>query len=407
MSDSVKKKRNVQLKTMKTRLVILSGIVLMNAVGMSIVIPLLPFLVGKYLPKEQVVVGMSALLSVFAACTFIAAPVLGAWSDRYGRRNILLISLLGSVVGYVLFGIGGSLWMLFIGRIIDGLTAGNISTLFAIISDSTTPEERTKWFGYMGAVMGIGLLTGPALGGCLGAINLSLPFYITAGIIFLSVVAVYFWLPESLAPENRAGQLSFQSLNVFAHLKDFKTIRLFLITGVLFYAGLEIFQFNFTIFLKDVFKWGPGAIGYLLTLAGACEIMSRSLLLPLLLKYFSERRTGIIGLGLLATGLVFIVVSLFISAVFIIGLAVICILAGEGLFDPTYNSLLSQSVDAGSQGKLQGVNQSLQSCTRVLIPLGAATIYYYSPFALYTMATVIIILSIVIYEKSLSHRRHR
>jgi len=392
---------------MKARLIILLAIVLMNAVGMSIVIPLLPFLVGQYLPKQQVVVGMSALLSVFAVCTFIAAPILGALSDRYGRRNILIISLLGSVIGYVLFGIGGSLWVLFVGRIIDGLTAGNISTLFAIISDSTTPEERTKWFGYMGAVMGIGLLTGPALGGLLGAIDLSLPFFMTAGIISLSVVAVYFWLPESLSAEKRTKQLNVDSFNVFSHLKDFTKIKLLLIAGILFYAGLEIFQFNFTIFLKDIFKWGPAYIGGILTLAGVCEIISRAILLPWFLKHFNEKLTGKMGLIILGLGFIFILGSMFLSSVILIYPAVICILAGEGLFDPTYNSLLSQSVDESNQGKLQGVNQGLQSCTRVLIPLGAGTIYYYRPFVLYFIATLIIIFSMIIHEKSFSHRRHR
>ncbi|WP_440134619.1 MFS transporter [Chitinophaga sancti] len=392
---------------MNVRLLILLGIILMNAVGMSVVLPLLPFLVGKYLPVQQVALGMSALMSVFAVCTFIASPILGALSDRYGRRKILIISLLGSVTGYVLFGIGGALWILFLGRIIDGLTAGNISTLFAYVSDSTSPEERTKWFGYMGSVMGVGLLAGPALGGLLGAISWSLPFFVTAGIIFLSCLAVYYWLPESLPAQKRTTQLNIASLNVFAHLKGFKEIRILLILGVLFYAGLEIFQFNFTIFLKDIYKWGPTYIGALLTLAGACDILSRALLLPCLLKRLSERTTANIGLFALATGLALIIVSVFLSSVLVIALAVICILAGEGLFDPIYNSRLSQSVDESEQGKLQGVNQSLQACTRILIPLGAATIYYYSPSALYVMATLIIILSIIIHEKSFSHRRHR
>lgn len=388
---------------MRIRLLILLGIVGMNAVGMSIVLPLLPFLVGKYLPPQQVVVGMSALMSVFAACTFIASPILGALSDRYGRRKILILSLLGSVSGYILFGIGGALWVLFLGRIIDGLTAGNISTLFAYVSDSTMPEERTKWFGYMGAVMGIGLLAGPALGGLLGAVSLSLPFFVTAGIIFLSVIAVYFWLPESL-PQVKRSQPDF---NIIAHLKGFKDISLLFVSGALFFSGLEIFQFNFTIFLKDLFKWGPAYIGALLTLAGACDILSRALLLPYLLRRFHESTTGMIGLVVLAGGLALIVVSALMSSVVLIVLAVICILGGEGLFDPVYNSRLSQSVDESKQGKLQGVNQSLQSFTRVLVPLGAATVYYYSPGALYIIASLIIILSIIIYEKSVSHRGHR
>lgn len=243
------------MKTKQIRLWIIIAIVLLNSIGLSIVLPLLPFMVGKYLPSRQVVVGMSALMSVFAACTFFAAPVFGALSDRYGRKNILIISLLGSVIGYILFGIGGALWILFLGRIIDGLTAGNISILFAYISDSTEPQERTKWFGYVGAVMGIGKIGGPALGGLLGGISFSLPFFITAALIFLSGVGVYFLLPESLAPDKRAKRLTVDSFNVFSHFRDIfslKPIRLLLIAGVLFCAALGIFQFNFTVFLKDI-----------------------------------------------------------------------------------------------------------------------------------------------------------
>ena len=168
------------MKSKKYKLWIIISIVALNSIGFSIVLPLLPFLISQYLPPHQVVVGMSVLMSVFAACTFFAAPVFGALSDRYGRKNLLIISMLGSVIGYVLFGIGGAMWVLFLGRIIDGLTAGNISILFAYISDTTEPKERSKWFGYIGATMGLGKIGGPALGGLLGSISLSLPFYITA-----------------------------------------------------------------------------------------------------------------------------------------------------------------------------------------------------------------------------------
>ena len=119
-------------KSKKNILWIVVGIVLINGIGITVVFPLLPFYLGNYLPASQIVVGMSALASVYAVCTFFAAPIFGALSDRYGRKKILIISLLGSVIGYVLFGIGGSLWVLFLGRIIDGLTAGNIGTLFCL-----------------------------------------------------------------------------------------------------------------------------------------------------------------------------------------------------------------------------------------------------------------------------------
>jgi len=390
------------MKSKKNTLWIIVGIVLLNSIGYSVVLPLLPFLIGKYLPTQQVVVGMSALMSVFAACTFFAAPVFGSLSDRYGRKNILIISLLGSVIGYVLFGIGGALWILFIGRIIDGLTAGNISTLFAYISDTTEPEERTKWFGYIGSVMGIGKIGGPALGGLLGSIALALPFFVTAGLIFISGLTVYFLLPESLAPEKRTKHLTIASFNTFSHFKDIfslKGVKNLLILGVLFYASLGIFQFNFIIFLKDIYKWGPAIIGSMLTLVGICEIISRALLLPWLLKYFNERSIGIAGLIGFGIGLGLILASIYIHSVVVIALAVIFIISGEGLFDPTYNGKLSQSVDESKQGKLQGVNQSLQSANNMLIPLGAAAIYYYSPIWLYTMAVFIVLTATILFAK--------
>ena len=391
-------------KSKKRVLWIILGIVLMNSIGFSVILPLLPFLVGKYLPSRQIVVGVSALLSVYAACQFLAAPIFGALSDRYGRKIILLISLLGSVIGYVLFGIGGALWVLFLGRIIDGLTAGNISTLFAYISDSTEPSERTKWFGYLGSVMGMGKIGGPALGGLLGSVSIALPFYLTAGLIFLSGVAVYFLLPESLVAEKRSKQLTLGSFNTFSHFKDIftlKEVKFLLVPGVLFYAGIGIFQFNFIIFLKDIYAWGPAFIGTMLTLVGVCEIISRALLLPWLLKYFSEKSIGITGLIGLGTGLALVLASIHIHSAVIISLAIICIIFGEGLFDPTYNGKLSQSIDESKQGKLQGVNQSLQSANNMLIPLIAAAIYFYSPAMLYASATLIIFVAFIMYSRYL------
>jgi len=387
----------------KKQLWIIIGIVVLNSIGLSIVLPLLPFIVGKYLPFQQVVVGMSAPMSVFAACTFIAAPALGALSDRYGRKNILIVSLMGSVIGYVLFGIGGALWILFLGRIIDGLTAGNISTLFAYVSDSTEPKERAKWFGYIGSAMGIGKLGGPALGGFLGSIAIGLPFYVTAGLIFLSGLAVFFLLPESLAPEKRTKQVTLRSFNTFSHFKDIfslKEIKLLLMLGILFYAGQGIFQFNFIIFLKDIYKWGPAFIGSMLTLVGIFDIITRALLLPWLLKHFNERSIGIAGLIGLGTGLGLIVVSTLIPSVIIISLAIIFVISGAGLFEPTYNGKLSLSIDETKQGKLQGVNQSLQSANNVLIPLGAAAIYLYSPGILYATAAFIILVAAMITPKN-------
>ena len=386
----------------KRTLWIIVGITVLNAIGMTIVLPLFPFLLEKYVPATRVAVVMSALVSVFAVCTFFAAPVFGALSDRYGRKPILLISLLGSAIGYILLGMGGALWVLFLGRIIDGLTAGNQSALFAYISDSTEPHERGKWFGYLGGAIGTGFMIGPTIGGLLGATSITLPFFITAGITVVSMGCIAQLLPESLPAEKRTTHLTLKSFNTFSHFKEIfslKEARALLIMGAFFYIGLNIWQFNASIFLKDVFKWGPSFIGGIFVLVGVCDILSRVIILPQLLKRLSERIVGIIGLCGLVVGLGLLFLSAYIPSVFIIIAAVACIVLGEGLFDPSYNARLSVSVDESKQGLLQGTNQSLQAVYHVIVPLGAAAIYTYSHGAVFGIASLLLICGLVMFLK--------
>ncbi len=384
----------------KRSLWIIIGLTALNGIGMTIVFPLFPFLIGKYVPAERIAIILGALVSAYALCQFIAAPAFGALSDRYGRKLILIISLLGSVVGYVFLGIGGALWVLFLGRIIDGLTAGNISALFAYIADRTEPHERGKWYGYLGGAMGIGAMIGPAVGGLLGSTSITLPFFFTAGIMFISVILTALFVPESLSPEKRTTNFPIKNLNPFGHFKEIfslKEARALLIMGAFFYVGLNIWQFNASIFLKDVFMWGPSFIGGIFVLIGACDILSRVVVLPLLLKKLNERRIGIIGLIGLAIGTALLFVSSHIHLVILIIIAVACIVLGEGLFDPSYNARLSLSVDESKQGQLQGANQSLQALYHVLVPLGAAAIYIYSHGVVFGIASVLLLVGLYMF----------
>lgn len=386
----------------KRSLWIITGITVLNGIGMTIVLPLFPFLLEKYVAAKNVAVAMSALVSVFAVCTFFAAPVFGALSDRFGRKLILLISLLGSAIGYVLLGTGGALWILFLGRIIDGLTAGNQSALFAYITDITEPHERGKWFGYIGGAIGLGFMIGPTIGGLLGTSSITLPFFVTAGIISLSTLCVILLLPESLPVEKRTTHISLKSFDTFAHFKvvfSLKEARSLLVMGGFFYIGLNIWQFNASIFLKDVFLWGPSFIGGLFVLVGVCDILSRVIVLPQLLKRWSDRTVGIIGLCGLATGLGLLFFSAYVHSILLIIAAVGCIVLGEGLFDPSYNARLSWSVDDSKQGLLQGVNQSLQALYHVVVPFGAAAIYTYSHGAVFGIAALLMFCGLVLFIK--------
>jgi DHA1 family tetracycline resistance protein-like MFS transporter len=381
---------------------IITGITVLNAIGLTIVLPILPFLLSEYVSEKEVATYMSALVSVFALCTFFAAPIFGALSDRFGRKRILIFSLLGSAMGYFLLGIGGAIWVLFTGRIIDGLTAGNQSTLFAYISDSTEANERGRWFGILGGAIGLGFMIGPAIGGVLGAISITLPFFVTAGITLLSILCVLILLPESLPIEKRSSQFTLKSFNLyhqFSEVFQLKQARTLLIMGTFFFVGLIIWQFNTSVYLKDELHWGTSFIGAVFMTVGICDILSRVVLLPLLLKKWSEKTLGAIGLLGLSLGLCCLFLSSYFPSGYLIFSAVALIVLGEGLFDPSYNSQLSNAVSDTKQGLLQGTNHSLQALYRVIIPIGAATIYTFNHGIIFAIASIILLIGLFLYLK--------
>ena len=386
--------------TNKRNLWIITGITVLNAIGLTIVLPILPFLLSEYVEDKQVATYMSALVSVFALCTFFAAPIFGALSDRFGRKRILIFSLMGSAIGYFLLGIGGAIWVLFLGRIIDGLTAGNQSTLFAYISDSTEAAERGKWFGILGGAIGLGFMIGPAIGGIIGAISIILPFFVTAGITIISILCVLILLPESLPIEKRSSHFNLKSFNLYSQFSEvfqIKQARTLLITGAFFFIGLIIWQFNTSVYLKDELHWNTSFIGAVFMTVGICDILSRVVLLPLLLKKWSEKTLGAVGLLGLCLGLACLFVSSYFPSGYLIFTAVVLIVIGEGLFDPCYNSQLSNSVSDTKQGLLQGTNHSLQALYRVIIPIGAATIYTFNHGVIFALASFILLIGLALY----------
>ena len=175
-------------------------IMLMDIVGLSILVPVAPYIVREF-SNDALMVTM--LTVIYAGALFVSAPILGKISDRVGRRPVLLVSVFGSAMGYFIFGIGGALWVLFLSRLIDGITGGNLSTAAAYIVDVSKPEERAKNFTLIGMAYGLGFIVGPAVGGVLGQISLNAPLFAAGVISLFSVALIYFTLPESLSKERR------------------------------------------------------------------------------------------------------------------------------------------------------------------------------------------------------------
>lgn len=353
--------------------------VFLCGIGLSIIAPVVPFLVQPYTsnPGEQAIV-VTLLTSVYAVCVFFAAPVLGALSDKYGRRPVLLVCLLGSAIGYLVFGIGGALWVLFAGRIIEGITGGNISTIFAYFADIIPPEQRTKYFGWVSAVVGVGTVIGPTLGGLLAKFGYSVPMYFGAIITLLNVVYGFFFMPESLDKNNRLKEITFVRLNPFiqlANILSMKNLKRLLISAFLLWIPNGSLQAVFSQFTMDTFSWKPALIGLMFSIMGFQDIISQGFIMPKLLLKLHDKQIAILGMvseiigySLIAASALFSFYPLLIAGMFIFGF-------GDSIFGPSFNGMLSKSVNSSEQGRIQGGSQSIQALARMIGPIIGGQIY--------------------------------
>ncbi|MBA2396322.1 MAG: MFS transporter [Ktedonobacteraceae bacterium] len=384
----------------RTSFVLILVITLLNTMGMTIIIPLVPFLTLQYLAHPTnlaVIVGW--LTAAYGICQLIAAPGLGALSDRFGRRPILFICLLGSAFGYLIFGLGGALWLLFLGRIIDGLTGGNISVLFGYIADITEPKDRGKYFGRLGVAAGVGSLIGPAFGGLLATINYRAPFLAAAGLLLLTLVGGYFLLPESLDKEHRIPSIAVSELNPLKQLASafrWANLRWLLLAWFLYAFASYILQTTIAVLTKDRLGFNATQVGLVVTLVGAVDILVQGVLVGWFLAMLGNIKLGLIALVLV--GISYLVLgSIAFFATPLLLIVGLVLFAGSGsLVENALRGLISEMVGRHEQGRVSGATQSLQSLGGVVGPLVGGFVYtVWGPFQAYASASFIIVLAIV------------
>jgi MFS transporter, DHA1 family, tetracycline resistance protein len=344
------------------------ALVVVDVVAMGVVIPVLPKLVESF--KGGDTAAAAEVYGVFgtawALMQFLAMPVLGALSDRFGRRPVILVSCLGLGLDYFLMALAPSLAWLFVGRVISGITAASFSTAFAYIADVTPPEKRAAAFGMVGAGFGLGFTLGPALGGVLGGVDPRLPFWV-AGVLALANAAYgYFVLPESLPREKRAP-FSWRRANPVGALKLLRSHReLYGIAAVLFLMQLAhvVFPAVTVLYMGYRYGWGEVAVGLVLSAVGVGTMIVQGGLVRPVVKRIGERRALATGLAFGAAGMA--IYGLASSgAVFLAGIPVMAI---WGLAGPSAQALMSRRVDPSEQGKLQGAVAGLQAISGMIGP---------------------------------------
>ncbi|MBN9193367.1 MAG: MFS transporter [Microbacterium sp.] len=353
---------------------------LLTVIGMTVVLPVLPFVVLQYVSNENdLAVWVGILEAVNGLCAFLVAPFLGRLSDRFGRRPVIIVAAFGAAFAMTLFGIGGAIWVLLLARVIQGLTAGDLPALFAYLADITPPEQRAKRFGMLGALSGIGTMIGPALGGLLAAVSIQLPVFITAGVSLTVAILSIFLLPESHRRENRITAIALRDVQPFAVFTEAfgrKELRGLLIGFGLLVLPFGFFVNNFTVMAYDSIQWGPTAVGLLTASVGIIDILIQGVLLGILLPRMGERAVIVSGIAAQTVGLIALalVASIFAQPwLFIVGALVLA--AGQGAAQAAMDGAMSNAVGADEQGWLGGATQSLNAAMSTVAPLIAAALY--------------------------------
>jgi DHA1 family tetracycline resistance protein-like MFS transporter len=342
--------------------------VLIDMVAIGLIIPVLPALVGSFTGSQADQAFWYGVVTFsFGFANFFASPILGALSDRYGRRPVLLLGFFGLGINFFATAFANALWILIAARLIGGAMQANAAVANAYVADITEPEQRAKRFGMLGAMLGLGFIVGPVMGGLLGAIHLQLPFFVAGGLTMVNLLYGYFVLPESLALEKRST-FRWKAVNPWNSLRALSQLKgVGLLVGVVAFSGLAQFVLYTCWVLYTTFKfgWGPLENGWSLAAVGVMSVIVQGLLLGRLLKIFKPQRLAVIGLISSALGYALWGAATQGWMMF----AVIAVNLFGFTVTATVQSMISSAADSRSQGQTLGAVSSLGSLMAVLAPM--------------------------------------
>ena len=344
--------------------------VVLDSMGIGIIIPVMPALFAEVTGTEKIsdiAIWGGLLASTFALMQFIFGPILGALSDRYGRKPILLLALFVMAAYYLLMGFAQTLWLLFLGRLIGGITAATHATANAYMADISSPEEKAARFGMLGAGFGLGFVLGPLIGGLLGEWGPRAPFFAAAMLAAANGVLCYFVLEESLKTKNRREFMWYRAnpIGAILDLRKFEGIYSLLLVFLLFTIGTSIYAAIWPFFTVERFSWSPGMIGISLTIYGVCFAIVQGVLVRPAIKIWGEKKTIIIGFCFEFSAMVtFAFLTDGKILIILIPLASLGVLA-----QPAIQAILSKSVGDDRQGAIQGVASSLNAIAMVITPI--------------------------------------
>jgi DHA1 family tetracycline resistance protein-like MFS transporter len=353
---------------------------LIDMVSIGLIIPVLPVLVGNFTASlAEQAFWYGAVMFTFAVANFFGSPILGALSDRYGRRPILLIGFCGLACSLFVTALATQLWMLIAVRLVSGALMANMSVANAYVADITPPEDRARRFGQLGATMGLGFILGPAMGGLLGGIDIRLPFFVAGSLALCNLLYGYFVLPESLPPDRRRP-VSLRSANPVASLIQLGRLRdVGGLVAVIALGGLAQFTLHtsWVLYTSFRFGWGPQENGWSLFTVGLASVLAQGVLLRRMLWHFGAARLAIIGLVSSALSFLFWGLA---TAGWMMYVVIACNLFGFVVV-PAIQSMISNAADAKAQGQTMGAVASLNSLASVFAPvLGASLLALVSHF---------------------------